>query len=142
MVDAETKKYVKIMIGKLGKKINHELNEKVFDPMDKLIAKVNSIQSTDGNATSRSGNLESIMDPSINMLPTHLKSTVQFTVMVLMMVDRKKESKVIASKILNDYGNVAGREMLDALEKAIASTKKAKLKSVCKEVRKIMDGGT
>jgi len=142
MIDQETKEFVKKTVMKLGESLNTQLNEKVFAPMAQIIAEIKDLKGTGTDNGGGNTIVQSIIDPSINMLPIHLKMTMGFAFTFDTLVNNNKDSNEIANRVLEEYGTVMGKAFLEAMEEAVSDTKKNKLKDKIKEVRKIMDGTT
>lgn len=146
MIDQDVKEFVqaslKKTVDKLGASLNEQLKETVIDPMTRIIEKIKEIETVLNENGGKKSVAQSVFDPSINMLPTHLKTTIGFVFSFITMVDGKKDATEIANRILEEYGTVAGRALLDAMQDAILDSKKNKLKDTIRDVKNVIDGGT
>lgn len=144
MIDQEIKDYVQSQLKKMAERfslsLNEQLDENVITPMKKIVVRFKEMENSSDNSDDKKNSLLSVVDPAINMLPMHLKTTIGFVFSFISMAEGKKDAPEIASRVLEEYGTVMGKVLMDAMDEAVSDSKKVKIKTIIKDVKKAMSG--
>ena len=154
----DIKAFVVTTLEKFNTKINEDIETKVIIPVGNLVTKVKEINrkvtelessvskkdQTEPKPTSddpavAAFSYDSIVDASVNFIPTHVEESMRFVVSILQMIDGKKEPtpKDIFDFIIQSYGKVSGPRLIASFTNVVRDSKRKKLKDAWDEVVKL-----
>jgi hypothetical protein len=149
--DIKINQIVNDKIKKFGEKLNEKLTANIVEPVTRVIARIDGmdrrIDKVERTVIDRLGAppnssasqaLDQITDPAIDMLPLHVRETMQFVLLMTSMAEGKKKftDDEIETRISNDYGKVMGKSLAASLLESLKESKRQNLKNACDELVK------
>jgi len=83
------------------------------------------------------------VDESVAMIATHVEETMNFVLLINSMIDGKRKYTPIemAERVVNDYGSIMGKRLVEALSRVLKDSRKQNLKAACDDIlTKLEDG--